>query len=105
MIREKPVVVRCPECDFQQSAVVEIPNPPTELMPFPIYVHVCQRCGYTITESEWAEVNNGHEGNAGPGSGNQGDAVPSEKDTEGDDTDLWIDHGEPVGSDGNPITF
>lgn len=39
--------IKCPECNFQQAATVEL------TVPFPTYVHNCINCGYTIMESEW----------------------------------------------------
>ncbi len=42
--------IRCPECDREQNAEV------LETSLWNIYVHTCERCGYTITESEWDVV-------------------------------------------------
>lgn len=41
--------IRCPECETAQWAMLEHEHN----MPFAMYVHDCQNCGYTILESEW----------------------------------------------------
>jgi C4-type Zn-finger protein len=41
--------IRCPQCRKVQTATVEF----EKWMPFPAYVHTCESCLYTITESEW----------------------------------------------------
>lgn len=42
--------IRCPNCGRGQDAEV------LHTAPWPIYVHECANCGYTITESEWDVV-------------------------------------------------
>lgn len=41
----------CPVCDAEQIATIQ----KTPEMPWPSYIHKCEACGYTITESEWEE--------------------------------------------------
>ncbi len=43
--------IKCPNCEDIQSAEVR------HTEPWWLYVHNCNRCGYTIMESEWDEVN------------------------------------------------
>ena len=43
--------IRCPECGQEQDATVQ------HTRPFWTYVHDCEKCGYTIMESEWEVVN------------------------------------------------
>ena len=45
----------CPKCGKVQVAKVE------HTAPFYSYVHECEKCGYTILESEWEHPND-HEG-------------------------------------------
>lgn len=40
----------CPKCGAVQTAKVDI------LAPFCDYTHICDKCGYVITESEWNEA-------------------------------------------------
>ena len=49
------VRIVCPECGHIQYANVE------DTIPFPTYIHECERCKYIIMESEWqrADYNNG----------------------------------------------
>lgn len=42
--------IKCPECNRIQTAVVE------HALPFDIYVHTCEKCGYVIMEREWEIV-------------------------------------------------
>lgn len=42
--------IKCPECGTVQDATIEFDR---SWMPFPCYVHDCEKCGYTIMESEW----------------------------------------------------
>lgn len=42
--------IKCPHCEDIQSAEVR------HTEPWWLYVHNCNRCGYTIMESEWEEV-------------------------------------------------
>ena len=37
----------CPNCAHVNQAIVY------ETYPFYLYAHVCDKCGYAITESEW----------------------------------------------------
>jgi C4-type Zn-finger protein len=39
----------CPNCDHEQDAEVWQANG----FPHAVYVHTCENCEYTITESEW----------------------------------------------------
>jgi len=39
----------CPNCGEVQVAKVE------HTVPFYSYVHTCEKCGYTILESEWEQ--------------------------------------------------
>lgn len=41
--------IQCPECNTIQDATVE----QVEGAPWPSFVHTCEKCGYTIMESEW----------------------------------------------------
>ena len=45
----------CPECGKVQKAKVK------HTIPFPTYIHECEKCEYIIMESEWqrADYNNG----------------------------------------------
>lgn len=43
-------IIRCPECEKVQQAVVE------HTEPWYSYVHQCIGCGYTIMESEWNKL-------------------------------------------------
>ena len=45
-IRE--VVIECPECGSHKFAVEDCTT-----VPFPTYLHRCNKCGYVIMESEW----------------------------------------------------
>jgi C4-type Zn-finger protein len=47
---EKYVGIRCPQCRHIQKARV------LKTLPFYTYMHICKKCGYVITESEWDEV-------------------------------------------------
>jgi predicted RNA-binding Zn-ribbon protein involved in translation (DUF1610 family) len=42
--------IRCPECGQEQDAVVQ------HTRPWWTYIHDCEKCGYTIMESEWEVV-------------------------------------------------
>jgi C4-type Zn-finger protein len=44
--------IKCPSCGTVQDATVE------HTEPFYCYVHDCDKCGYTITESEWERLDN-----------------------------------------------
>ncbi|HET6224647.1 MAG TPA: hypothetical protein VFF27_00115 [Bacteroidia bacterium] len=44
--------IRCPECSQKQEAYVAYG------WPFATYIHICNRCNYTITESEWDVISN-----------------------------------------------
>lgn len=46
------VIISCPECQTVQKAAIVF----DDRHPWPIYVHDCIGCGYTIMESEWNEV-------------------------------------------------
>jgi len=46
----KYVEIRCPQCRHIQKARVR------KTFPFYTYMHICKKCGYVITESEWDEV-------------------------------------------------
>lgn len=37
----------CPVCGSIENAIVY------ETYPFELYAHICSKCGYQITESEW----------------------------------------------------
>ena len=50
---EKHVKIRCPICKHVQNARVR------KTLPFYTYMHICKKCGYVITESEWDEVKQG----------------------------------------------
>jgi len=41
----------CPNCGSIEKARVELD------IPFAIYIHDCDKCGYTIMESEWQLYN------------------------------------------------
>lgn len=43
-------IIECPECNTNQSAIVE------HTMPWWTYIHTCKKCGYLIMESEWNKV-------------------------------------------------
>lgn len=45
-----PTVIKCPECQTIQGAVIE------KTIPFGTYIHDCVKCGYKIMESEWDTV-------------------------------------------------
>ena len=44
----KEIKIKCPKCDTVQDAVLK--------WQWNWRVHTCEKCGYTITESEWQEV-------------------------------------------------
>jgi len=44
------VTIICPECGKVQDAKVIVD------VPFNIYIHTCNECGYLILESEWNRV-------------------------------------------------
>lgn len=46
----EPQIIRCPECQTIQAAIVE------QMFPWWAYVHKCVKCEYVIMESEWDEV-------------------------------------------------
>ncbi|MCS2366427.1 ASCH domain-containing protein [Bacteroides caccae] len=48
-IRE--VVIECPECGSHEFAVEDHTT-----VPFSTYIHLCNKCGYVIMESEWEVV-------------------------------------------------
>jgi len=48
--RKIPVKIKCPHCESEQNAHIEI----TPL--FGSYVHVCGNCNYVIGESEWNQI-------------------------------------------------
>ena len=47
------VKIKCPRCGNVQNARVK------KTLPFYTYMHICKKCGYVITESEWDEVKQG----------------------------------------------
>ena len=48
--KNKRVKIRCPKCGHVQKAWIE------KTTPFYIYIHTCEKCRYTTTESDWEEV-------------------------------------------------
>lgn len=44
---QKTEIIICPNCQTHQIAIVDTTGI------FNGYVHFCEKCGYTITESEW----------------------------------------------------
>ena len=46
------VNIECPQCHNIESATVYMTEP------FYMYAHICSKCEYLITESEWNEVEN-----------------------------------------------
>lgn len=44
--------IQCPECNTIQDATIE----QVEGAPWPSFVHNCEKCKYTIMESEWETV-------------------------------------------------
>ncbi len=42
--------IKCPECGYIQEARV------IQHWPWPVYIHDCFQCGYTIMESEWERI-------------------------------------------------
>jgi len=52
LLRSQPVKIVCPGC----GAVCEARVEHRDGDPWPTYCHDCERCGYTITESEWEEA-------------------------------------------------
>jgi len=44
--------IKCPECGTIQEAEVSF----VPLISWGNYIHKCNHCGYTITESEWEQV-------------------------------------------------
>ncbi|GEM_PF-1195238 len=42
--------IKCPKCGAVQLGTIE------KTFPFPTYIHDCEKCGYTIIESEWDTV-------------------------------------------------
>lgn len=49
-IPQHKVKIECPYCQSIEEAVVY------ETEPFYLYAHICSKCEYPITESEWNEV-------------------------------------------------
>ncbi len=49
-IKYIPVIIECPECKCVQGASIEL------AIPFDIYIHECEKCGFIIMESDWNEV-------------------------------------------------
>lgn len=47
----------CPECGYIQYAKVE------DTIPYPTYIHECEKCKYIIMESEWQRVDSNNEKN------------------------------------------
>lgn len=47
----KEVKIECPECGSIETAIEDYTTEP-----FPTYLHICNKCGYVIMESEWREV-------------------------------------------------
>lgn len=43
-------IIKCPECNKIQEAIVE------HTLPWASYVHTCIGCGYIIMESEWNKL-------------------------------------------------
>jgi len=52
MTHQYPDTIECPECQMVQDAWIK--KEPD--LPYAIYVHNCNECGYTIMESEWNSV-------------------------------------------------
>jgi len=42
--------IKCPDCGTIQDAIVE------HTIPFHTYLHVCEKCSFTIMESDWDVV-------------------------------------------------
>lgn len=47
----KEVKIECPECGSHEIAIEDYTT-----APFPTYLHMCNKCGYVIMESEWDRV-------------------------------------------------
>lgn len=45
--RKHSDIIRCPRCGYVQRANI------IRSIPFDTYIHVCVKCKYIITESEW----------------------------------------------------
>ena len=43
--------IKCPDCGCVQIAVVD-----ESTIPWDTYIHDCEKCGYTIMESDWDKV-------------------------------------------------
>ena len=51
-MRTETQTIKCPECGTIQQAEVSF----APLIGWGDYVHECEHCGYSITESEWEQV-------------------------------------------------
>lgn len=47
----KEVTIECPECGSHEIAIEDYTT-----VPYPTYLHSCNKCGYVIMESEWEVV-------------------------------------------------
>ena len=45
-------IIKCPECGEIQTAKI------LHTFPWNTFIHDCEKCDYTIMESEWDEINN-----------------------------------------------
>jgi ribosomal protein S27E len=48
--KSKKVKIICPECGSIQNAEIKFG------IPWNTYIHDCEKCGFTIMESEWNEI-------------------------------------------------
>lgn len=46
--------IKCPECSSIEDAIVIHAKTDFD---WSTYIHDCSKCGYTIMESEWEEIN------------------------------------------------
>lgn len=50
----KEVKIECPECGSTELAIEDYTT-----VPFPTYLHSCNKCGHVIMESEWSVIKKG----------------------------------------------
>jgi len=50
MKTEEFIKIKCPQCGHVQDARVK------KTLPFYTYIHICEKCNYVITESDFDEM-------------------------------------------------
>lgn len=52
IMKKEKVKIKCPQCGYVQKATIK------QTLPFYSYTHICKKCNYIITESDWDEIDN-----------------------------------------------